>query len=69
MILVFFCIVTELNLSNNQMSKLPDELADLLDLERLNISHNAFIALPNVAYKIPKLAILQANHNHIVGKS
>lgn len=63
---VNFSLITELNLSNNQMSKLPDELADLADLERLNISHNAFIALPNVAYKIPKLAILHANHNHIV---
>lgn len=63
-----FYFVTELNLSHNQMSKLPDELADLAELERLDISHNAFTSLPHVAYKTPKLAILNAHHNFITGK-
>lgn len=62
---VKFSLITELNLSNNQMSKLPDELADLAELERLDISHNSFTNLPNVAYKTPKLAILNAHHNFI----
>lgn len=57
----------DLNLSNNQMSKLPDELADLAELESLDISHNSFISLPLVAYRMPKLATLKANNNHIVG--
>uniref|UniRef100_A0A1B6CLP0 Leucine-rich repeat-containing protein 20 n=1 Tax=Clastoptera arizonana TaxID=38151 RepID=A0A1B6CLP0_9HEMI len=61
-----FSFIRELNVSNNQISKLPDELADLADLEKLNISNNAFISLPNVIYKIPKLAIVDANHNHII---
>lgn len=60
--------ISELNLSNNQMSKLPDELADLAELEKLDISHNAFINLPLVAYRIPKLTTLNASHNHIIGK-
>ncbi|KAK9498989.1 hypothetical protein O3M35_003514 [Rhynocoris fuscipes] len=63
---VKFSLITELNLSNNQMSKLPDELADLAELERLDISHNAFINLPHVAYKMPKLTTLNASNNHIV---
>jgi Leucine-rich repeat (LRR) protein len=49
------------------MSKLPEELADLAELERLDISHNAYIALPHVVYKMPKLSHLYAHNNHIVG--
>ena len=60
--------VTELNVSHNQMSKLPDELCDLAELHTLDISHNAFISLPRVAFKMPKLANLNANHNRIIGK-
>ncbi|XP_054271695.1 leucine-rich repeat-containing protein 40-like [Macrosteles quadrilineatus] len=63
---VKFSLITNLNLSNNQMSKLPDELADLAELESLDISHNSFISLPLVAYRMPKLATLKANNNHIV---
>lgn len=59
--------VSDLNLSHNQMSKLPEELADLAELERLDISHNAYIALPHVVYKMPKLSHLHAQNNHIVG--
>jgi Leucine-rich repeat (LRR) protein len=49
------------------MSKLPEELADLAELARLDISHNAYIALPHVVYKMPKLTYLYAQNNHIVG--
>ncbi|KAK7790723.1 hypothetical protein R5R35_007961 [Gryllus longicercus] len=63
---VKFSLITDLNLSHNQMSKLPDELVDLAELERLDISHNAYISLPNVVFKIPKLTHLNARHNHIV---
>uniref|UniRef100_A0A6M2DVU9 Putative leucine-rich repeat lrr protein associated with apoptosis in muscle tissue n=1 Tax=Xenopsylla cheopis TaxID=163159 RepID=A0A6M2DVU9_XENCH len=60
-----FNLITDLNLSHNQMAKLPDELVDLGNLERLDISHNTFIALPNVVFKIPNLMRVYANHNHI----
>nr|CAD7458120.1 unnamed protein product [Timema tahoe] len=59
-------VIPDLNLSHNQLSKLPDELADLEELEKLDISHNAYIALPSVVFKISKLTHLQANNNHIV---
>ena len=58
----------ELNLSHNQMSKLPEELSELQALERLDISHNTFIALPSVACRIPQLKRLLANDNSIIGK-
>lgn len=59
---------SDLNLSHNQMSKLPTELADIASLETLDISFNSFIALPQVCFKIPKLRILKANNNAIIGK-
>lgn len=51
------------------MSKLPTELADIASLEVLDISFNSFIALPQVCFKIPKLRILKANNNAIIGES
>ncbi|KAK6641756.1 hypothetical protein RUM44_013471 [Polyplax serrata] len=63
---VKFSLITDLNLSHNQMSKLPDELSDLEKLERLDISHNSYIALPNVVFQIPKLKYLNAQNNHIL---
>lgn len=50
------------------MSKLPEELAELQALERLDISHNTFIALPPVTCQIPQLKRLLANNNSIIGK-
>lgn len=58
----------DLNLANNQMTKLPDELADLALLLRLDISHNSFLTLPSVVFKMPKLRQLIATNNAIIGK-
>lgn len=55
-------------MSNNQINKLPDELADLTQLLRLDISHNLFLTLPNVVFKMPKLRQLKANNNAIIGE-
>uniref|UniRef100_A0A182INR8 Leucine-rich repeat-containing protein 20 n=1 Tax=Anopheles atroparvus TaxID=41427 RepID=A0A182INR8_ANOAO len=63
---VKFSFITELNLSHNQMARLPDELADLQSLEVLDISHNSFISLPTVVFKMPKLRELRANNNAII---
>ncbi|GLH14090.1 Leucine-rich repeat protein soc-2 homolog [Gryllus bimaculatus] len=63
---VKFSLITDLNLSHNQMSKLPDELVDLAERNDW-ISHTMpYISLPNVVFKIPKLTHLNARHNHIV---
>lgn len=53
-------------MSHNQMSKLPDELAALQSLSKLDISHNSFITLPMVVFKMPKLQKLLANDNNII---
>ncbi|KAJ8974153.1 hypothetical protein NQ317_003203 [Molorchus minor] len=61
-----FNLITDLNLSHNQMAKLPDECAEMGSLERLDISYNTFIDLPNCIFRIPNLKYLNANTNHIV---
>ncbi|CAG4926224.1 unnamed protein product [Colias eurytheme] len=63
---VKFSLITDLNLSNNQMAKLPDELCTLACLERLDISHNSFVALPHIALQCPSLHTLLAHHNQII---
>ncbi|XP_050312537.1 leucine-rich repeat-containing protein 40-like isoform X2 [Anthonomus grandis grandis] len=63
---VKFNLITDLNLSHNQMSKLPEECAELANLERLDISHNTFVSLPSCALRMPKLLSLKANDNHII---
>lgn len=50
------------------MNKLPDELADLTCLLRLDISHNLYLTLPPAVFKMPKLRILKANNNAIIGE-
>lgn len=51
------------------MHKLPDELADLTQLLRLDISHNLFLNLPTVVFKMPALRHLKANNNAIIGEN
>lgn len=63
---VKFSLITDLNLSHNQMAKLPDELADLHSLEMLDISYNTFITLPAVVFKMSKLRELRAHNNAII---
>ncbi|KAH8301014.1 hypothetical protein KR044_011488 [Drosophila immigrans] len=61
-----FSAITDLNLSHNQLSRLPDEFSSLSELTTLNISHNSFIVLPQVVFKLKKLATLDAQHNAIL---
>lgn len=63
-----FSLITDLNLSHNQMAKLPDEIAELGNLRRLDISYNTYIALPSAIFKIPNLEELNASNNRIVGE-
>jgi len=63
---VKFSHITELNLSNNRISKLPDELSDLSKLLRLDISFNSFMSIPWAVFDLPKLITLLANNNSIL---
>ncbi|XP_055375178.1 leucine-rich repeat-containing protein 20 [Condylostylus longicornis] len=61
-----FNLLAEINLSRNEIARLPDELESLESLSILNISHNSFITFPTVVFKVPKLKTLIANDNAIV---
>jgi len=61
-----FCLITELNVSHNKMSKLPEELKDCIELQRLDLSHNSFVNLPNVLFRLPKVKSIRVNNNYIM---
>ncbi|KAH8276095.1 hypothetical protein KR018_008538 [Drosophila ironensis] len=61
-----FGSLTDLNLSYNKLSRLPDEFLNLTALANLNISHNSFIVLPQVVFKLQSLTNLDAQHNAIL---
>lgn len=58
----------DLNLSKNEIYKLPEEFAEMKELVRLDVSHNYLLNLPSVLFRIPKLRQLRANHNAIIGR-
>lgn len=60
-----FSNITELNVSHNHLSTLPEELCELQDLRRLDISHNDFFAMPRTVFKMPALLQLDARKNLI----
>jgi len=60
-----FSCITELNLSKNRMSKLPDECSELLALAKLDISFNAFVSFPKVTLTLPKLEHINMEKNYI----
>ncbi|XP_033171331.1 leucine-rich repeat-containing protein 20 isoform X1 [Drosophila mauritiana] len=61
-----FSTITDLNLSHNKLSRLPEEFASLSALTKLNISNNSFIVLPQVVFKLQSLASLDAQNNAIL---
>lgn len=58
----------ELNLSHNQISKLPDQLSEMKNLKKLNISYNSFVELPEPIAHLGELTTLIANNNFIIGE-
>jgi len=60
-----FSLITELNLSHNRLSTLPEEISECTQLEKLDISHNSFISLPMVIFSLPALTTLNARKNFI----
>jgi len=60
-----FSCITELNLSNNRMSKLPDELCQLRQLRSLDVSFNSFLSFPTIAFTLPVLEKVNAQKNFI----
>lgn len=60
-----FTHITELNLSHNRLSTLPEELKDMPDLRKLDISYNDFMSMPWVVFRLPKVTYLDARKNYI----
>merc|ERR1712218_313383 len=60
-----FNLITELNLSHNRMSTLPEEISKCTELETVDISHNSFISLPNCLFNLPKIINITAKKNFI----
>merc|ERR1712072_1260734 len=58
-------LITELNLSHNRLSTLPDEISECNQLEKVDISHNSFISIPQAVFSLPALTTLNARKNFI----
>jgi Leucine-rich repeat (LRR) protein len=52
-----------LDLHDNQLSGLPDRLAELVNLTKLNLGHNRLAALPEAVFSLRSLRVLQASNN------
>ncbi|XP_045473727.1 leucine-rich repeat-containing protein 20-like [Harmonia axyridis] len=64
-LVVKFSLLRDLDISRNQIGTLPNDLAFLLHLERLNISSNCFTEIPECVFRLPALRELDASKNRI----
>jgi len=60
-----FNSITDLNLSHNRMSSLPEEISQCTQLETVDLSYNTFISLPNCLFNLPKINQINAKKNFI----
>merc|ERR1712047_237221 len=58
-------LLTELTVSHNRISSLPDELSHCTALETVDFSANSFIQMPPVLAEIPSLIKIVASKNFI----
>ncbi|BEI81852.1 hypothetical protein CcaverHIS002_0210120 [Cutaneotrichosporon cavernicola] len=63
--LALFGGLRTLDLNHNQLTSLPDTIADLLQLEWIDLSFNAFTAIPPALLLIPKLEVINLANNSI----
>lgn len=62
---VRFKELTELNVSNNKLSHLPDEMTHCTSLAKLDISHNVFVEAPHIVLRLRNLRVFNASNNLI----
>ncbi|GAX80447.1 hypothetical protein CEUSTIGMA_g7886.t1 [Chlamydomonas eustigma] len=63
--------ITELELSSNNLSELPDDIEDLRYLRTLRLKYNQFKRIPAVVTRLPQMLVLEVSGNQIsaVGES
>ncbi|GMI11247.1 hypothetical protein TrVE_jg2968 [Triparma verrucosa] len=59
-----FSYVVELDLGANDITQLPNDLGNLVNLERLNLERNRLQALPDSLLECKKLKVLKLNKNN-----
>ena len=64
---LFLFQVTNLDIQNNELEKIPDDLLQLPCLVELNLSHNKLQEIPNVVEWSPSLTTLDLSHNSLRG--
>ena len=57
--------ITHLNLSNNQLTQLPDSLSNLVNLQHLNLSRNKLTQLPDFFGNLVNLEWLDLSNNQL----
>ena len=62
-----FSLITDLNLSFNKLSALPEEVSKWSQLETADISNNKFDSLPACLLSLPKIIQINAANNSITG--
>jgi Leucine-rich repeat (LRR) protein len=60
-----FCLIKELDLSNNRISMLPGEMTNCTQLESIDISSNSFVTLPPVLAEMPSIKKIIARKNYM----
>merc|ERR1712008_550635 len=58
-------LITDLNLSFNKLSALPEEVSKCSQLETVDISNNLFVSLPTCLFSLPKIIQINAANNSI----
>jgi len=60
-----FSQITELNLSHNRISSLPEEISECTQLETVDISHNSFLSVPPCLLSLPAIVSINARKNFV----
>ena len=58
-------LITDLDLSHNELTSLPEWIHQLSNLERLHLNHNQLTSLPRSIGQLSKLKKLNLDHNQL----
>lgn len=58
-------VACELNLSEQNISEIPDEITDLQNLNSINLSNNNLTEFPEILYSLPNLVSIDLSNNDL----